>query len=931
MAKHLNVGDVSGCLEIIGACDEAENDLQETFYQWAENEWDYYLYHREDYIDFKADYALNTMEVKSYENKEAMPKSFLAKYRKVGGIYKISHDKRFLWHKSQPNTRDSLNEAYRKKKLFKVRCNVCGRILYMDSVSFMCVKWKYCIGSECIATTIDNSAVDYTKSLYEWDINKSGLQVVDRQIALAEELSNPLTYYSEGSYRNSLKIAYISDIHLIHHLKHYGNDVKKMTRDMVEKLYQSGKTANIILFCGDIASSTEMTMYFFTQFKRKYDYRSFKVFKDRLSQQKENKKELLADVNFKLEESLNRINQYIETKIESIIPFFDFSAFVKYKERYCPNIVSEAAYEYFKKTKSFKKYEVSDKIENEILEIIRLLKIKNKYIRKIEQEEQYREQYKYEIEEWEERYSKQVEKITLNEYEHISLKDVYFVLGNHEYIEFPDIQTCVYFYKENLRKLGITVLHNEYLESDKYLLYGGTGFAKYEQEWNANTVVCCPNFTREDEIKETILFEAGYKEALEYAKAKGLCFICATHYPVSACLNSVFDKEAIYFTGHNHRNKYVKTSDTVLYADNQVGYKNNNVAFKIATTGFDINPYNALNDGLYQTTVDDYLKFYRYLGESIGEGKLLYQRCQKGNLYVVKRKGYYGFFIVSTKKDSKGISIVNGGVTKKLTTSTEISWICENFDMVVSKYLQMLLPLRNAQEELSRELKELGMAGTIHGLIVDIDFYHHIAVNPVKGSMEFYYASMFGYKKTLKSFDEVIQSLECLKSKYDKTDYILIRKKYEEKSKSNKYLLGMVSDSCLLATEEHDEGDITQRMEQIVSRTGGMYGVSRKISPLQRLFTGRVLRDFDLRLTETKQQQSHRKKLYIGRVFNYEGIRYQIVEDDGDDIVVAEELQEGSYSMDKGMVLTGNKRKFAIEALKAKIKSQNDYGTYWVD
>ena len=31
-----------------------------------------------------------------------------------------------------------------------------------------------------------------------------------------------------------------------------------------------------------------------------------------------------------------------------------------------------------------------------------------------------------------------------------------------------------------------------------------------------------------------------------------------------------------------------------------------------------------------------------------------------------------------------------------------------------------------------------------------------------------------------------------------------------------------------------------------MSRKEGMYGVSRKISPLQRLFTGRVLRDFDL-------------------------------------------------------------------------------------
>lgn len=165
-----------------------------------------------------------------------------------------------------------------------------------------------------------------------------------------------------------------------------------------------------------------------------------------------------------------------------------------------------------------------------------------------------------------------------------------------------------------------------------------------------------------------------------------------------------------------------------------------------------INPYGELGDGLYRTSVEEYLRFYRYLGEDVGDGKLLHNRCKNGILYVVKRKGYYGFFIISMKKDSKGISIVNGGMTKKLTTSTDISWICENFDIVVSKYLHMLLPLRKAQEELSREIRELGLDGTIHGLIVDLDYYHHIALNPIDGTMNVYFASEFGLKRDLNSF-----------------------------------------------------------------------------------------------------------------------------------------------------------------------------------
>lgn len=775
------------------------------------------------------------------------------------------------------------------------------------------------------------------ESLYEWDDTKNELQVLNTQLALASELTNPLTYYSEGGRFNSLKIAYISDIHISNRIMDaiqnlystIGSNVDLLKiKEKAYTLYPTNKSANITIFCGDISDNKKDTIDFFKYYKYRHNFNSYKVFKQKLYRLKKNKESLSINTKSIYSKPLENINKYIEKKKDEVKKSFDFATFDKYKKTYHSNIGYEEAYDYFKKTNSFKKCKVTKRNEPKIIEILKLLNKKAEYIFYIEREKNDWERKKLEILEWEEKYSKQIEDISLNDFESIKLSNVYFILGNHDYIGFPNVQSCVEYYKQELSKYGVIVLHNEYVETNKYLIYGGTGFAKYDNEWNANKLICCDNFTREDEIKETTFFEEGYKKALAYAKERGLCFICASHYPISSCLNNVYDRETIYFTGHNHRNEYVRTNDKVLYADNQIGYENNNIFFKIATTGLEINPYNMLKDGLYQTTVEDYLQFYRYLGEGIGEGRLLYQRCQNGNLYVVKRKGYYGFFIISTSKSSKGISIVDGGKTKKLTTSTDISWICENFDIVVSKYLQMLLPLRRAQDKLSKELKELGLDGTIHGLIVDIDFTHHIAINPMNGTMQFYYSSIWGMAMDLNSFDDVIQSLECRKSSWDNTDYKLIQAKYIEKSQNNGYLLSITSNNYLLESETYEVDDISQRMEQVVSRTDGMYGVSRKISPLQRLFTGRVLRDFDLRLTETKQQASHRKKLYTGRVFNYEGIRYQIVEDDGGDIVIAEELQKGSRSKGKGIVLSGKRKKFAIENLKAKIKK---YEAYWLD
>lgn len=49
----------------------------------------------------------------------------------------------------------------------------------------------------------------------------------------------------------------------------------------------------------------------------------------------------------------------------------------------------------------------------------------------------------------------------------------------------------------------------------------------------------------------------------------------------------------------------------------------------------------------------------------------------------------------------------------------------------------------------------------------------------------------------------------------------------------------------------------------------GVYGVSRSVNPLQKLFTGHVLRDFDLRLTEIGDENAtvSRTRSLRGRVY----------------------------------------------------------------
>lgn len=939
----MNIGDISGCLEVIGNCDETIADIQEISRKLAEKEWNKFSeWERWDYSgDFKKYYHLVKSESEAYDNKMRMPESFVDKYIKKDEYdYELNAFSELLYHKKNPNTWSNLKSGFAKKKLFKVRCRLCNRTFMMDEQSFKCVKWRSCIGAECLKTTISEESIDYSKSEYVWDASSTALQVLDRQLVKVEELSNPLTYYGQPNKDDSLEIAYISDIHLMHHLKYYDNNENRMIKDIVSKLYRTIGRASIIVFAGDTSSDTRLTMKFYNAFMKRYDYKMFRRFKTRIMNMKRKKRILHMMDKSRLEYKLDNLNTRIARDMEKLSQYFDFSKFEKYHDGYYAGMDYESTFECYKKVKSYKNLMVSEEVEGMIFAMAKLYSYKQKCEARLDAYDETFESLSLEVQSFEESYGKTIEEINMTDYrEHIllsAMKDVYVVLGNHEYIDFEDVESCVSYYQSELTKIGINLLHNSGYVYEKFVIYGGTGFAKYDEKWNADTVVCCPNFSRNDEKKETELFEKGYKKALSRAKENNLCFLCVSHYPISACLNNKYDKEVIYFTGHNHQNKYVKNADRVLYADNQIGYKDNNIVFRIATTGFELNPYADMQDGLYVTTIKDYLQFYRYIGEDIGKGNVLYQRCQNGkaSLYVVKRKGYYGFFILNPKGSAKGISIVNGGVTKKLTNSTDMNWICENFDVVLSKYLHVLTPLRNAQEQLSRELKELGLSGAIHGCIVDIDFYHHIMLNPADGSMTFYFSSEFGLVLNLDSFDDVIKSLERHNSVYFPLDCESIKRKYIEKSKEKNCLLSVTSNSYLLEAENAELVDLSEREEQIVSRTDGMYGVSRKVNPLQRLFSGHVLRDFDLRLTETKQE-SFRTYSYENRVFSYEGIVYKIIEDDGSEMIVAEEVQESEDMFNSNgevvaITLTGKIKRFALSALKAKIANKSSFDTYWI-
>lgn len=529
------------------------------------------------------------------------------------------------------------------------------------------------------------------------------------------------------------------------------------------------------------------------------------------------------------------------------------------------------------------------------------------------------------------------------------------ILGNHEYVGFPDVNAAVAFYKESLEPLGYAVLQNECIEDDRCVIYGGTGFAAHNERYNATNLVCCDAMTvdrglfamaaqglpgaeaelkeakaraRAYEVEQTRLFAEGYEAARERARKAGKCFICASHYPAEDCLGRI-DRDAVYFSGHTHQNRYLRSENAVIYADNQVGYHKRggfdprwDMRFKRATTGCARNPYADLADGCYPTTADEYLSFYRFIGEYAGTGKMIRQRCEKNDMHVIKSNGYYGFFLVG----ENGTSIVNGGKTKRVSTHRDIKWAHDNFDTVVSKYLAALAPLRERQEQVSGELKRLGFSGNIHGLIVDVNFSHHIMVNPADGSLVFYYSPEYGWVGTFDSFPKLLEHVKDSEQLHIDMNPLYALQAGDTPTRCDvaleRYDAGVLAPSPSMALApasiegvevlEKSEGRDLDRLVN-VDLEHGAYKLSRDVAPLQRLFSKHVLRNFDARLAELDDGSAARRtKSMAGRVFKDEfGMMWLIVGDD---------LGEFVDALDQD----GKERRVTVLALRKLVATQGD-------
>ncbi len=355
--------------------------------------------------------------------------------------------------------------------------------------------------------------------------------------------------------------------------------------------------------------------------------------------------------------------------------------------------------------------------------------------------------------------------------------EVIFILGNHELWQFPNntFNEIIQEYKTVLVSQRMHLLQNDILyldsgnnihrittnelitlkredirnrlKSARVILFGGLAFSSKNIKFNANNGIYRKTITRNQEIEESDKFNHLYKLICNIIPDRNV--VVLTHTPQKDwCDDDSQQTGFIYVSGHTHKNYFYDDGDSRIYADNQLGYKPIAPHLKYFYLDDTYDIFSDYVDGMYSITKEQYIDFYR------GKNIIMDFNRDINLLYMLKKNGYYCFI---HKAINGNLTILNGGARKSLAIN-DIQYYYANMNMVINYIRQPLDKFTIIQRQIANIVKKIGGKGTIHGAIVDIDFYNHIYANPIDGTITGYYATDMIYKEVFPSVQRLLET-----------------------------------------------------------------------------------------------------------------------------------------------------------------------------
>ncbi|WP_430883337.1 DUF4116 domain-containing protein [Fusibacter sp. JL216-2] len=433
-------------------------------------------------------------------------------------------------------------------------------------------------------------------------------------------------------------------------------------------------------------------------------------------------------------------------------------------------------------------------------------------------------------------------------YEKSDFDEIVVVLGNHELWNFNNAQMSVSeiisYYKKEYGEVGVMLLHNELLlindsrskiitdeelfnlnthEIDKIslrypnIIFGGIGFSGCNSEYNAtNGLYRNVIKTLEEDLCQTQQFSVLYNKLIESIPNSKL--IVLSHTPKQNWSELNYNSNWYYVNGHTHANVFTKDHEKSIYSDNQVGYYNENFELKYFEISSTYDIFRNYVDGMYLINRMQYIEFNRGMGIQMDFKRYF------NKLHMLKRSGVYCFILELKEK----LYLLEGGKIRKL----EMQFVEYYYENMVN-YSDALKVLTNKYNQtlaqISLKIKQVGGSGNIHGCIVDIDFYNHIYLNPVDGTLLPYYATSMMDKYIYSNVETLL--IHHRKDLYDNLHLI------ESEPKVNEYFIS--------------ENNVYECNSVLFSDETAMYKPSNLIKSIQYLTNSNIIRIWNEDLIES--------------------------------------------------------------------------------
>lgn len=385
---------------------------------------------------------------------------------------------------------------------------------------------------------------------------------------------------------------------------------------------------------------------------------------------------------------------------------------------------------------------------------------------------------------------------------------------------FIESESCKYILSEEeiLEKRSIEIA--ELCADAKTIILGGIGFTGYCKDKDARTGIVYnaesglyrkAMTTLEEDVRQTQRFEAVYEKVKEAISDNKV--IVLTHTPKECWSKEPYVANWIYVNGHTHKNIEIVTDKKKVFADNQIGYHNEKVQLK----SFSIFRnkelfYEHLENGIHEITVSQYREFNRskgiYCHVTAGIGTILLLKKKKKYMFLLKK------YLKSVGREK--LYILDGGVAHIADFNEQ--YYFDNMDIYVKAVKSIFKKYWDAEKAISHVIKEIGGEGTVHGCIIDIDFFNHAYLNPFDGTLSFYYATSTTNKYVYENIEALLHGREEDSLEEDRSRYIEMDKKYQKLlSQKGEGSLQMIPSPPILVnnTDMYVASRIIKRMQHI--------------------------------------------------------------------------------------------------------------------